>query len=152
MLTLYSGLKWLKKKARGTSWNSKVKKIAFACTVYYVWLTRNMFIFDLYKVFFLKLYARSIHKYTRLCSPCIPMFRSSLWLVLMVWFSVYMYENLFWSMIIFLHSIKKGFIKPALEVSIEHNVSPISHLIFADDTILFFWAIKSVVFLACLDP
>ncbi|XP_022853499.1 uncharacterized protein LOC111374969 [Olea europaea var. sylvestris] len=46
MTTLVSALKWLKKEAHGTSWLSKVKRIALASTVYYIWLTWNRKIFE----------------------------------------------------------------------------------------------------------
>ncbi|KAK6149457.1 hypothetical protein DH2020_016982 [Rehmannia glutinosa] len=46
MSTLSSGLKWLKKEAKGTSRQSKVKCIAFATTVYHIWNARNRLIFE----------------------------------------------------------------------------------------------------------
>ncbi|XP_052177540.1 uncharacterized protein LOC127791595 [Diospyros lotus] len=42
MSTIPSALKWLKKKAR----EAKVKRIALACTVYYLWNIRNRKIFE----------------------------------------------------------------------------------------------------------
>ena len=46
MSTIQSTLRWLKKEARGTSWRSKAKYIAFSCTVYYIWNARNRCIFE----------------------------------------------------------------------------------------------------------
>jgi len=46
MSTLSSAIKWLIKEARGPSWINKLKKIAFACTVYFIWVVRNSFIFE----------------------------------------------------------------------------------------------------------
>lgn len=46
MTTLPSTLKWMKKEAQGTSWQSKAKKIALAHTVYQTQMTRNRKIFE----------------------------------------------------------------------------------------------------------
>ncbi|XP_052203952.1 uncharacterized protein LOC127809227 [Diospyros lotus] len=46
MSTIPSALKWLKKEARGSSWQAKVKRSALACTVYYLCNTRNRKIFE----------------------------------------------------------------------------------------------------------
>jgi len=46
MSTLASSFKWLKKEARGSSWLCKAKRVAFACTVYYIWAARNRQIFE----------------------------------------------------------------------------------------------------------
>lgn len=45
MSTLPSVLKWIKKEAWGTFWQSKVKRIALTSTVYRLWTTRNRRIF-----------------------------------------------------------------------------------------------------------
>lgn len=39
--TIHSGLKWMKKDVTGTSWLSRARRIAFTCTVYTIWLSRN---------------------------------------------------------------------------------------------------------------
>lgn len=44
--TIASSLKWLKKEARGTGWQSRAKRMAFASTVYHIWATRNRLIFE----------------------------------------------------------------------------------------------------------
>jgi len=46
MSTIHSSLRWLKKDARGSSWKSKTKFIAFTCTVYCIWNARNRCIFE----------------------------------------------------------------------------------------------------------
>ncbi|KAK6132726.1 hypothetical protein DH2020_033531 [Rehmannia glutinosa] len=46
MSTLNSGLKWLKKEAKGTSIQSKSKRITFATTVYHIWYARNRLVFE----------------------------------------------------------------------------------------------------------
>ena len=46
MPSLASGLRWLKRDARGSSWLCKAKKIAFASTVYHLWTARNYCIFE----------------------------------------------------------------------------------------------------------
>lgn len=45
MSTLASALKWLKKEARGSPWQSKAKRVALACTVYYIRSALNRLIF-----------------------------------------------------------------------------------------------------------
>lgn len=44
--TLPGIAKWLRKSVRGTSWQAKAKRFAFACTVYYIWSARNKRIFE----------------------------------------------------------------------------------------------------------
>jgi len=46
MSTLASAIKWLRKEARGSSWQCKAKRVALACTVYYIWTARNRQIFE----------------------------------------------------------------------------------------------------------
>ncbi|XP_022878613.1 uncharacterized protein LOC111396409 [Olea europaea var. sylvestris] len=46
MTTIPSALKWMKKEARGTSWQSKSKSIALASTVYHIWMARNRKVFE----------------------------------------------------------------------------------------------------------
>lgn len=46
MSTLDSAAKWLKKEVRGSSWQAKAKRIAFACTVYQIWMNRNKKLFE----------------------------------------------------------------------------------------------------------
>ena len=46
MYTLKSAVKWLYKEARGTGVQSKAKKIALACSVFYIWEARNERIFE----------------------------------------------------------------------------------------------------------
>ncbi|PSS07587.1 LOB domain-containing protein [Actinidia chinensis var. chinensis] len=46
MTTLKSAVKWIIKEARGTWVKSKAKKIGLACSVYYIWETRNERIFE----------------------------------------------------------------------------------------------------------
>ena len=46
MSTLCSALKYLKKEARGTTWHSKVKKVALATTIYQIWTARNRRLFE----------------------------------------------------------------------------------------------------------
>ncbi|CAH2936087.1 MAG: hypothetical protein CPSOU_6785 [uncultured Paraburkholderia sp.] len=36
----------IKRHARGTTWPSRKRRIAFACTIYYIWLTRNRLYFE----------------------------------------------------------------------------------------------------------
>ncbi|XP_022868613.1 uncharacterized protein LOC111388162 [Olea europaea var. sylvestris] len=45
MSNLSSAVKWMRKEARGMTWQSKVKKIALATSVYYIWMARNKKIF-----------------------------------------------------------------------------------------------------------
>jgi len=44
--SLASTVKWLRKEGRGSSWQSKAKQVAFACSVYYIWSARNRLIFE----------------------------------------------------------------------------------------------------------
>ncbi|KAK6120791.1 hypothetical protein DH2020_045467 [Rehmannia glutinosa] len=46
MTTIKSALKYMKKEARGTSWQSCAKKSAVACTVYHIWTARNRRLFE----------------------------------------------------------------------------------------------------------
>ncbi|KAK6122644.1 hypothetical protein DH2020_043620 [Rehmannia glutinosa] len=46
MNTIKSALKYMKKEARGTSWQSCAKKSAVACTVYHIWTARNRRLFE----------------------------------------------------------------------------------------------------------
>lgn len=39
--TIKSGLKWMKKEVKGTSWLSRARRVAFAYTVYSIWCSRN---------------------------------------------------------------------------------------------------------------
>lgn len=39
--TIRSGLKWLQKDVKGTSWISRARRIAFPCLIYVVWTSRN---------------------------------------------------------------------------------------------------------------
>ena len=48
MTTLTSGVKWLRRTARGTSTLSMAQRLAFSCTVYYIWMFRNRLIFEQY--------------------------------------------------------------------------------------------------------
>lgn len=46
MNTLEAAVKWLRKEARGTTVPARVRRLSFACTVYYIWLSRNRMFFD----------------------------------------------------------------------------------------------------------
>lgn len=46
MSSLESGVKWLKKEGRGSSWLPKARRIAFASTVYHIWTARNKSVFE----------------------------------------------------------------------------------------------------------
>ncbi|KAK6140954.1 hypothetical protein DH2020_025301 [Rehmannia glutinosa] len=46
MSTIKSALKYIKKEARGTSWQSRAKRSAVACTVYHIWTARNRRLFE----------------------------------------------------------------------------------------------------------
>lgn len=46
MSSLEATAKFLKKFVKGSSWQSKTKRIAFGCTVYYIWMARNKRIFE----------------------------------------------------------------------------------------------------------
>lgn len=46
MSTLASAAKWIKKDVKGSSWQSKAKRVAFASSVYHIWLARNKRIFE----------------------------------------------------------------------------------------------------------
>lgn len=46
MSTLESGVKWLKKECKGSSWLQKSKRVAFASSVYHIWRARNKLIFE----------------------------------------------------------------------------------------------------------
>ena len=43
--TLEAAIKWIFNEARGTEIQAKAKRIGLACTVYYIWETRNERIF-----------------------------------------------------------------------------------------------------------
>ena len=47
MTTLRSGIKWLRRCSRGTGFRARTQRLAFSCTVYYIWLARNRLIFEL---------------------------------------------------------------------------------------------------------
>ena len=47
MTTYASALKWLKKDFSGPSWKDQTRRLAFLCTVYYIWETRNSKLFRL---------------------------------------------------------------------------------------------------------
>ena len=44
--TLKAVVRWMKMKNRGTTWCSKRTRLAFICTIYYIWITRNRLLFD----------------------------------------------------------------------------------------------------------
>ncbi|GFZ16285.1 hypothetical protein Acr_25g0006940 [Actinidia rufa] len=44
--TLKAAVKWMIKEARGTGFPAKIKRIALACTVYYIWEARNKSLFE----------------------------------------------------------------------------------------------------------
>ena len=46
MSTINSAFKWMKCEARGSSWPSRVKKMALAVTVYEIWNVRNRAVFE----------------------------------------------------------------------------------------------------------
>ena len=46
MHTLKAAVKWMIKEARGTGFPAKIKRIALACTVYYIWEARNKSLFE----------------------------------------------------------------------------------------------------------
>ncbi|KAK6128250.1 hypothetical protein DH2020_038009 [Rehmannia glutinosa] len=46
MSTIKSALKYMKKEARESSWQSRAKKSALACTVYHIWTARNRRLFE----------------------------------------------------------------------------------------------------------
>ncbi|GFZ12866.1 hypothetical protein Acr_23g0012510 [Actinidia rufa] len=46
LTTLKAAAKWIIKEARGTGVHAVAKKVGFACTVYYIWATRNARMFE----------------------------------------------------------------------------------------------------------
>ncbi|GFS39653.1 hypothetical protein Acr_00g0064160 [Actinidia rufa] len=46
LTTLKAAAKWIIKEARGTGVQAVAKKVGFACTVYYIWATRNARMFE----------------------------------------------------------------------------------------------------------
>ncbi|XP_057492447.1 uncharacterized protein LOC130778052 [Actinidia eriantha] len=46
MNTLKAAVKWMIKESRGTGFPAKFKRISLACTIYYIWGTRNKRIFE----------------------------------------------------------------------------------------------------------